>query len=411
MVFPLLFPRGDLGWSLFYHKNDTIQKLKKKKGEREKYLSVLQYYAYRLSYRPNSTNFSPLLYAGRLTQQYFLHAYILVESNRMNFFRAKQSQLRIECYQGLLDHINASAANRTSNLKLGDLFILPSTYIGGPRYMQQHYQDAMAIMRAVKRPDLFITMTCNPKWEELTELLKHYPPGSQPNDIPNLTVRLFWTKFNELLYDITENYIFGVTLAYVYTIEFQKRGLPHAHLIVTLRPDNDLKNIEKLDSYISAEIPSKSNDPELYQCVTKLMLHGPHHNKSPCKNKNGKICKKIFPKPFRDSTTFQKNGYPLYRRRDNSNEDHFHFNKIIKKMVPVDNSMVVPYNSFLLKKYKCHINIEYCASINSIKYIFNYIHKGGDRASCKIQKKDKSEIIDEIKNFIDGRYLSPMEAA
>ena len=56
------------------------------------------------------------------------------------------------------------------------------------------------------------------------------------------------------------------------------------------------------------------------------------------------------------------------------------------KIILVDNSMVVPYNSFLLLKYKCHINIEYCASVQSIKYIFDYIHIGGDKACCKIKK-------------------------
>lgn len=82
--------------------------------------------------------------------------------------------------------------------------------------------------------------------------------------------------------------------------------------------------------------------------------------------------------------------------------------------------MVVPYNSFLLKKYKCHINVEYCASIQSIKYIFDYIHKGGDRALCKIEKINDSNdesneknlmVFDELSQYIDGRYLSPMEAA
>ena len=51
--------------------------------------------------------------------------------------------------------------------------------------------------------------------------------------------------------------------------------------------------------------------------------------------------------------------------------------------------MVVPYNAFLLKKYACHINVEYCASIQSMKYIFDYIHKSGGRAFCKIEKKNK----------------------
>ena len=72
--------------------------------------------------------------------------------------------------------------------------------------------------------------------------------------------------------------------------------------------------------------------------------------------------------------------------------------------------------SSLLTKYKCHINIEYCASVQSIKYIFDYIHKGGDKAYCKIRKntediKENEEVYDEITQYIYGRYLSPMEAA
>ena len=42
----------------------------------------------------------------------------------------------------------------------GNIFVLPATYIGSPRYM--HYQDAMAIVRGKTRPDLLITDTCNP---------------------------------------------------------------------------------------------------------------------------------------------------------------------------------------------------------------------------------------------------------
>ena len=66
--------------------------------------------------------------------------------------------------------------------------------------------------------------------------------------------------------------------------------------------------------------------------------------------------------------------------------------------------MVVPYNSFLLLKYKCHINIECCASVQSIKYILDYIHKCGDKACCKIKKnevnEENEEIYDEIIQYI-----------
>ena len=50
----------------------------------------------------------------------------------------------------------------------------------------------------------------------------------------------------------------------------------------------------------------------------------------------------------------------------------------------VDNSMVVPYNQKIPRKYKCHINVEYCALVISIKYIFKYLHEGHDRAFIKI---------------------------
>ena len=74
--------------------------------------------------------------------------------------------------------------------------------------MQQHYQDAMAIVRAKTRPDLLITVTCNPKWKELKEVLTKFPRGTTPNDIPNIIVRLFYTKFKSLLEDIEINQVF-----------------------------------------------------------------------------------------------------------------------------------------------------------------------------------------------------------
>ena len=201
MVFPLLFPLGDLEWSTSYNKNPNEKKKcfnektkylneknkypdkknkcpnEKKKHDNEKTcLTILQYYLYRLSYRQK--NFSPILFGGRLTQQYFLHAYVMIESNRMNYFRNHQDKLRVACYQGLLDHVKCSATNVSKNFetkeRLGNLFILPSTYIGSPKYMQQYYQDVMAIMRHTGKPDLFITMTCNQKWKELKEILKNF---------------------------------------------------------------------------------------------------------------------------------------------------------------------------------------------------------------------------------------------
>ena len=51
---------------------------------------------------------------------------------------------------------------------------------------------------------------------------------------------------------------------------------------------------------------------------------------------------------------------------------------IIKKLMEIltiDNYMIVRYDPEILKKYKFHINLEYCASIMSIKYISPYYKK------------------------------------
>ena len=51
--------------------------------------------------------------------------------------------------------------------------ILPRTYTGSPRYMQGKYQDALAILGAFRsKPDLFITMTANPEWPEITQAIE-----------------------------------------------------------------------------------------------------------------------------------------------------------------------------------------------------------------------------------------------
>ena len=110
------------------------------------------------------------------------------------------------------------------------------------------------------------------------------------------------------------------------------------------------------------------------------------------------ICTKKFPKDFSSHSVFSDNGYPLYRRRDDGQS-------VEKKNCPLDNRWVVPYNPYLLLKYRCHINVEVCVSIKSIKYLFKYVHKGHDSASIVFKEND------EVKQFLEARYVCPPEAA
>ena len=72
-----------------------------------------------------------------------------------------------------------------------------------------------------------------------------------------------------MISDIRKGQIFGVVLAIVYVVEFQKRGLPHAHILVILDKNNKIRETEAIDKLISAELPDLQ-DPRhkrLFQIV------------------------------------------------------------------------------------------------------------------------------------------------
>lgn len=166
-------------------------------------------------------------YGSKLFQQYIVDAYIRVETGRMNFIRNQQNHLRVEMYQGLMDHIHSQA--HENNLNPGKLVILPSSFQGSPRAMQQNYQDAMAIVSKYGKPDLFLAYTCNPRCKDICDALL---PGQQAHDRPDIVARVFKQHLAELINDITKRHVLGKPVAYVYVIEFQKRGLPHCHLLI-----------------------------------------------------------------------------------------------------------------------------------------------------------------------------------
>ena len=127
---------------------------------------------------------------------------------RLKFLRGNQDKLRIELYSGLVDMIHRlniprePESNFADNANhIGKSLVLPSSFIGGPRFMIQLYQDAMSVVRKLRKPDLFITFTCNPTWPEIShELLKH----QKPSDRPDIIARVFKLKLDELFVDLFE---------------------------------------------------------------------------------------------------------------------------------------------------------------------------------------------------------------
>ncbi|GBC08228.1 hypothetical protein RclHR1_00080005 [Rhizophagus clarus] len=390
----LLFPKGDDGWHINIPLNNGTSKRNR--------VTPMQFYSYRLQIRDGDW----LQYAGRLYQQYIVDQYAKIEQERLNYLRLNQSTLRTEMYQGTIDAIHTGD---TSN-NIGRRIILPSSFTGGPRQMYQLYQDAMAIVGYYGKPDLSITFTCNPKWPEvIKELLPHQIAA----DRPDLTARVFHMKLQELLKDLCINHWFGRVIAHVYVVEFQKRGLPHAHILLILAPEDKIHSVEEYNSIVSAEIPDPTIYPLAHETVANFMMHGLCETlnlSAPCMRNNK--CQKNYPKSFQNNTEENDDGYPIYRRRENG-----YFIKT-RNGIKLDNRWVVPHNVGLVTKYNAHINVEICNSILAIKYLYKYLYKGHDQATVTLSQINNNvqvsdtivEPIDEIKMYLDARYVSASES-
>lgn len=113
-----------------------------------------------LQIRKNTFN---LLFKGRkLFHQFIVNKYLDVERMRLRYISNNQSKLRADLYSNVMEAMNTKKFNKNNSKNLGKPVILPSSFIGSPRHYNQLFNNAMAIVREFGKPDIFLTMTCNP---------------------------------------------------------------------------------------------------------------------------------------------------------------------------------------------------------------------------------------------------------
>nr|BAC83702.1 helicase-like protein [Oryza sativa Japonica Group] len=157
LSYPLFFPRGESGWHQGLPKDKiTMEDANARNGDDPNCNSRI-----RVSvrdyycYKMRCGIFNSILHGGRLFQQFAVDMYIKVESSRLDY-------------------------------KYG-------------------------------KPDVFLTMTSNPKWDEITHELEL---GHTPQDHPDLVVRVFRAKLQDLKKHLFEKHILGKVIAHVYVVEF-----------------------------------------------------------------------------------------------------------------------------------------------------------------------------------------------
>jgi len=198
LQYPMLFPKGEDGFRNDIEINECddlppIQRL---------YVTHKEWLQYKIQQR--EIDISTIVFGKRLFHQFLVDSFSMIEYARLKYARDHQKELRSDMYKGLTEAILRGETDLSSK---GRRVVLPATFVGGPRYMIQNYQDAMAICGWIGYPDLFITFTCNHKWPEVTDFLKQY--NLSPEDRPDLSSRIFKLKLDHLVKEIKKGQIFG----------------------------------------------------------------------------------------------------------------------------------------------------------------------------------------------------------
>jgi hypothetical protein len=341
LAYPLLFPTGASSWHYDLSFNDRK-------------ISLTEYMRFMLMHRDRPSH---IQCCEKLALEFYCDAFAQVEARNLAFHRLASQQAKYvkSSARTIMDQLNSDNAHI-----IGTPVVLPSSFPNSPRFYHNLYLDALALPRKFGKPDLFITMTANPQWREIQDAI---PPGSHWKHHQDIVARVFYMKLKAMMDVIVKNKLFGEVLGFCYRIEWQARGMPHAHILIILK--TKIESPRHIDSVVWAEIPCPVKYPILHAIVMQRMIHSPcdMNTESPCrqKTKDGQ-CRRHFPKEFNTVTTLVGDGYPQYRRRG--------LFSVIRNGQTIDDRWVVPYNPYLLEVFDCHINVEVCASKKCFKYVY-----------------------------------------
>jgi hypothetical protein len=360
--------------------------------------------------------------------------------------------------------------NNPSNAEISSLLrgdSIPSTgffvnalTVDSPAFWAAATLDTQTIAAKKGNPTFFLTITGNEHWPEIVTFNKdpelHYGtfavpqnnnnpacPGSsrhadtfqnrfsrfnfpqfpypkdshRPTEHPDIMTRVFKGYLDKIIKFIKTSKIFGSVSGEVTRIEFQKRGMPHAHLLIWT--DADLTDPTSVHQFLSAEYPTlelaqsdfnfffqrdydETNNehvtfiewylPLIQNRVKSLMTHK-HSNRC-----GGTDAKCQWKYPFltgNNQAFFTHMNYLVHMRRD-----------------PPKDQWIVPHNRILIALFNCHINGEPCACSSCIGYILEYLGKKEKDVGVKITTPPgKKQPRNHIKEFLTSGYHGTCEIA
>jgi hypothetical protein len=321
--------------------------------------------------------------------------------------------------------------------------ILPGSITGSRRHLHGLALDALATVAECGAPTFFTTLTCNTKWREIQERLHE---GQTAFDRPDIVVRVFREKLRRFIHNLKLGCYHGGTMVngkYVnlpsdkmvyimHVIEYQHRGLPHAHIVYRLADapekvkkddspeiigekmeeqikyidgyvdENGVEHLPQISAYRPGKVQksSKETSPDeeaqnIYDDVIgENLLHACAVAINGCMQHENDVCKRRYGTfVVSNKTQFNKYGYPEYRRPKQSD------------------LKVVGHNRSMILDWRGHANCEFATSVKSCLYLYSYLFKG-----CKkdyviaTEEKDDGEEESEESIYLNGRFLCAMDA-
>ena len=403
LAFPLLFPDADPehGWRIptkhFAHCSDAERRRLAALQKIYKEVSALMYIRFHMFHRcgmdvegrydPFQLNLNPALCAKKLTELWCLTLGLRAVTQSVLFTGRFGLAMQHQSFHDAYDGIEPLA---TSNIVLGP------RVDGSSRSKMQGLNDSLAINSLIGAPDYFITMTANPHWREIEEGLLPDFRETKAAHRPDLMHRV-WNLKMKALVDELRDAVFGTCEALVKVLEYQKRGLPHCHMLAWVVNDCKPRTPEILDKIVNAQLPDPETQPELYRMVSEKCMHNKCDALRCAKclivGKDGKRkCKGGFPKQFREVSAAGTTGmFAAPKRPKNNRRSHASDEDWLKVWkhggpgtVPYaarTNQFVVAHNIYLCWFLDAHVNVEPVRSAKAIHYLFQYLFKEESKAN------------------------------
>ena len=248
--------------------------------------------------------------------------------------------------------------NSSGKLKTQPTFLAQSFH-GSKRHLKGLARNALAIVSELKGPTVFITATCNPMWPEIQEALLS---GQSAFDRPDIVCRVFKQRLSALLSNLRAGKYFNGRLIYeISVIEYQHRGLPHAHIVMKIEgaPTSEQPELASdwVDANLTAKMPiitadSSAEDIEYAQLVADHMVHKCASAVNGCLDENNHCKKGYHSNALLPRTIFDEKGYPKYQR------------------LREEDLKVVPHQRESLLDWGGHLNWEWAGSTKAVLYLY-----------------------------------------